>query len=70
MMPLSMAKTGMTTNIKKITGKDETKRHLENLGFVPGEDVIVISEISGDLIINIKGSRIAINRSMAMRIMI
>lgn len=70
MMPLTMARAGVTSSIKRITGKDETRRHLENLGFVVGESVTVISEIAGNLILNVKGARIALDRSMANRIMI
>lgn len=69
-MPLTMIKPGETRLIKGITGKDETKRHLENLGFVVGESVTAISELAGNLILNVKGTRIAINKSMAIRIII
>jgi ferrous iron transport protein A len=69
-MPLTMIRPGETGNIKKITGKDETKRHLANLGFVVGEDVTIVSELAGNLIINVKGIRIAIDKAMANRIMI
>ena len=70
MMPLTMAKTGETSNILRITGKDETKRHLEDLGFVVGETVTVVAEMAGNLIINVKGARIALDRALANRIMI
>jgi len=70
MIPLTMAKSGEETLIKMIKGKAETKRHLENLGFVSGECITVISEIAGNLILNVKGSRIAIDKSMANKIMI
>lgn len=69
-MPLSMARPGQTISIKHISGKDETRRHLENLGLVVGEDVTVVSEIAGNLILNVKGARIALDRAMANRIMI
>ena len=69
-MPLTMAKTGETSNILRITGKDETKRHLEDLGFVVGETVTVVAEMAGNLIINVKGARIALDRALANRIMI
>ena len=52
-----------------IKGKDETKRHLENLGFVIGEEISIVNEISGDIILNVKGARIGINKTMANRIM-
>ncbi len=69
-MPLTMAKSGESRVIRKIGGKDETKRFLESLGFVVGEKVTVINEISGNMIVNIKDTRIAIDKTMAMRIMI
>lgn len=70
MMPLTMAKAGERNSIKKVGGKGETKQHLENLGFVAGAPVIVISEISGNVIVNIKDSRIAISREMANKILV
>lgn len=69
-MPLSMAKAGEPNVIKKVGGKEETRRFLENLGFVPGGTVTVISENDGNLIVNIKDSRVAIGKDMANRIMI
>jgi ferrous iron transport protein A len=69
-MPLTMVKAGEISNIKKITGKDETKRFLANLGFVEGENITVVSEIAGNMIINIKDTRIALDRSMANRIIV
>ncbi|MCI9083865.1 MAG: ferrous iron transport protein A [Lachnospiraceae bacterium] len=69
-MPLSMAKTGEANMIKKVGGKEETRRFLENLGFVAGGLVTVISEISGNMIVNVKESRVAIDRNMANHIMI
>ena len=70
MMPLSMSKAGETVTICKITGKDEVRQHLAELGFVVGGDVTVVSEIAGNLIIQVKDSRIALDRTMANRIMI
>lgn len=70
MMPLSMAKTGETNTIKKIGGKEETRQFLENLGFVTGGMVTVISEVSGNLIVNVKDSRVAIGKEMANHIMV
>lgn len=70
MMPLTMAETGMVNQIKKIGGKDEVRRFLEKLGFVVGGDVTVISENNGNVIVNVKDSRIAISREMANKIMI
>ena len=59
MMPLSMAKEGEPVVIKKVGGKDETRQFLENLGFVAGGTVTVVSEINGNLIVNVKESRVA-----------
>ena len=70
MMPLAMAGIGETITIKKITGKDELRRHLAELGFVVGEEVRVVSELGGNLILSVKDSRVALDKSMAMRIMI
>lgn len=70
MMPLTMARTGEVNIIKKVGGKEETRRFLENLGFVTGGQVTVVSEISGSIIVNVKESRVAINRDMANKIMI
>lgn len=69
-MPLSMAKTGEVNTIKKVGGKEDTKRFLESLGFVIGSLVTVISEIGGNLIVNIKDSRVAIGKDMANKILI
>ncbi|MDR1251510.1 MAG: ferrous iron transport protein A [Treponema sp.] len=70
MMPLTMARAGESAFIKKISGKAKTRQFLENLGFVPGSHVTVITEISGNMIVNIKESRIAISREMASKIMV
>ena len=70
MMPLSMMTTGKETVIKKVGGKEETKRFLENLGFVTGGAVTVISEMGGNLIVNVKNSRVAIGKDMANKIMV
>ncbi|MFZ2538977.1 MAG: FeoA family protein [Oscillospiraceae bacterium] len=69
-MPLTMAKAGEINSIKKVGGKDETRRFLENLGFVVGGNVTLISENRGNIIVNVKESRIAISSEMANRIMI
>ena len=68
MMPLTMCKAGEENEIKKIGGKEETRRHLENLGFVVGGKVAVISETDGNMIVNVKDSRVAIGKDMANRI--
>ena len=70
MMPLTMAKVGEPNTIKRIGGRDETKKFLENLGFVTGGVVTVVSEISGNMILNVKDSRVALGKDMANKIMI
>ena len=70
MMPLSMVKPGETNTIKKVGGKEETRKFLENLGFVTGGEVTVVSEIEGNLIVNVKDSRVTIGKDMANRIMV
>ena len=69
-MPLTMVKTGEVNIIKKVGGREETRRFLENLGFVTGGSVTVISEIGGNVIVNIKESRVAINKEMATKILV
>ncbi len=69
-MPLTMAKPGETVIIRKITGKDEVRQHLAELGFVVDSAVTVVSELAGNLILQVKDSRVALDRSMANRIMI
>lgn len=70
MMPLTMAKSGETVTILKISGKDAVRQHLAELGFVVDSDVTVVSEIAGNLIVQVKDSRIALDRTMANRIMV
>ena len=70
MMPLTMAKAGETVTIKKITGKDEIRLHLAELGLVVDRAVAVGNEIAGNLILQVKESRIALDKTMANRIMI
>jgi len=70
MMPLTFAKSGEENVIKKIGGKEETRRFLESLGFVAGGVVTIVSEVGGNLIVNVKDSRIAIGKDMASRIMV
>ena len=69
-MPLTMAGIGETNTISRIGGNEETRRFLANLGFVPGAEVIVLSAIGGNVIVNIKDSRVAVNADMARHIMI
>lgn len=70
MMPLTLAEIGEENRIKKIGGSQEVKAHLENLGFVVGGAVTVINTIGGNVIVNVKESRIAVSREMAQKIMI
>ena len=70
MMPLTMLNIGETAEIKRIGGNEETRRFLNNLGFVVGTEVSVVSAIGGNVIVNIKDSRVAINEDMAKRIMV
>ena len=70
MMPLSMIPEGQPSVIKKIGGKEETRRFLENLGFVVGGTVTVISQIGGNMIVNVKDARVAICKDMANKIMV
>ncbi len=69
-MPLAMAKSGQANIIQKINGKDDTKRFLESLGFVVGSEVMVMHEIGGNVIVNVKDCRVAIDKGMAMRIIV
>ena len=69
-MPLTMIDTGAKGTIKKVGGSAETRRFLENLGFVQGATVTVVSEIGGNMIVNVKDSRVAIGKDMANRIMV
>ena len=69
-MPLTMVKTGEENTIKKVGGKEEIRKFLEKLGFVTGAAVTVVSEIGGNMIVNIKDSRVAIGKDMANKIMV
>ncbi len=69
-MPLTMVQTGEPNVIRRVGGKEETRRFLENLGFVAGCVVTVISEIGGNMIVNVKDSRVAIGKDMANKIMV
>ena len=70
MMPLKFADAGEDYVVKRIGGKPEVKKHLENLGFVVGTDVSVINTMGGNVIVKVKESRVAISREMAQKIMI
>lgn len=69
-MALAMLQPGQTATVQAITGKEEVKRHLQNLGFIKGESVQVISENASGIILVIKGVRIALNRGLAHRILV
>jgi feoA domain len=70
MMPLILANVGEENVIKKIGGSPEVKQHLENLGFVVGGSVIIVNTMGGNLIVNVKETRVAVSREMAQKIMI
>lgn len=70
MMPLNMIGTGCSAFVRRVSGNEETRRYLGNLGFVNGAEVHVVSEIGGNVIVNIKDSRIAINKDMASHILV
>ena len=70
MMPLTLANTGEENIIKKIGGNPETRKFLENLGFVAGSAVTIVSEIGGNVIVNVKDSRVAVSMEMACKIMV
>ena len=70
MMPLALADIGEENIIKRVGGSPETKKHLENLGFVVGETVTIITSMAGNIIVNVKDTRVAINEEMARKIMV
>lgn len=69
-MPLTMVRAGEANVIRKVGGKEETRRFLENLGFVAGGTVTVVSRTGGNVIVNVKDSRIAIGKDMANKILV
>lgn len=69
-MPLAMAQMGKEAVVKEIRGKDETKRFLASLGFVEGSSIVVVSEMGGSLIVNVKDTRVALSKGMAGKIMV
>ncbi len=69
-MPLTLAKPGQTVTVRRITGRDEVRKHLAELGLVADTPVTVVSEMAGNLILQIRDSRIALDKSMAIRVMI
>ncbi len=70
MMPLNFADVGADNIIRKIGGNDEIKKHLETLGFVVGGSVRIVADIGGNIIVDVKGSRVAVSREMAQKILI
>ncbi len=70
MMPITLANTGEENIIKKVGGNPDTRKFLENLGFVAGSAVTVVSEISGNVIVNVKNSRVAVSKEMAQKILV
>ena len=70
MMPLTMLNTGEEKSIKKVGGREDTRQFLANLGFVPGSYVSVVNKIGGNVIVNIRESRVAVSREMAEKIMV
>ena len=70
MLPLNFASPGEELIVRRISGKPEVKKHLENLGFTPGSCITVISSVGGDLIVKVKESRIAVNQDLAGKIMV
>ena len=70
MMPLALANVGEENMIRKIGGSPETKKFLESLGFVPGGTVTIVNEIGGNVIVNVKESRVAVSKEMACKIMV
>ncbi len=70
MIPLSMMKSGETGKIRKITGRDDIRQHLAEMGFVVDTDITMVNEISGNVILMVKDSRVALDKSLANRILI
>ena len=70
MMPLTMAKVGETVTVGRITGRDELRQHLAELGFVVGSDITIVNKMGSNLIVQIKDSRVALDSTMANRIMV
>jgi ferrous iron transport protein A len=70
MLPLSYAEVNETNVIKKVTGNPEMKKHLEDMGFVTGAVISVVSTVNGNLIVNVKDTKVALDKQLAMKIMI
>lgn len=69
-MPLTMARVGEPVTIRKITGRDDVRQHLAELGFVVGQDVLVVTDLGGNLIVQVRSSRVALDKAMANRVLI
>lgn len=69
-MPLTMARAGEECTVSRVSGKDEVRKHLESMGFVAGAIVTVISDIGGNLIVNVKETRVALDKSLAAKIFV
>lgn len=69
-LPLSMAGRGVKMQVCSLRGGEEQKRHLASLGFAPGAEVSVVSDLAGDIIVDVKGARIALGKQMAQKIMV
>lgn len=69
-MPLTLAQPGERLTIRKITGKDQVRQHLAELGFVVDAEIAIVSQLGGNLIVQVKDSRVALDQSMAARIMV
>ncbi len=70
MMPLTLANVGEESIILRVGGNPEVRQHLETMGFVAGHSVTVVAEIAGNVIVNVKGSRVAVSKEMASKIMV
>ena len=70
MIPLTMARSGETVTIQRITGRQELRQHLAELGFVVDETITIVNQVGGNLILQVKDSRIAVDKTMAGHIMI
>lgn len=69
-MPLSFLRKGQVGKVTNIVGNDKIKAHLKDLGFVLGADISVVNELAGNIIVNVKESRVAIDRNLANKIMV
>ena len=69
-MPITMMTPGQISQIRKITGKDEVRRFLSTLGFVEGEYISIVNEMGGNVILNVKGTRVALDKALTQRILV